>query len=191
MIRTESISVSRPGVRALAVLLLSVSGCIDSEVTEIVAERVDKSDAWTITYTFDGLFSDSEDPEVQQRDFLDIVKSWKGDLDVDSEVRDLGLSKGGRLVGHMKARVKVEDLFHDGGWVIDSLGYHIPVEPPDSIVHTNGTVELRGKARIVTWSPQARRLELKVMKAGGTYLPRRSNLIPYYQACIESTSVSK
>ena len=190
MIRMESLSVSRPLVQVLAVLLLALSGCIDSEVTEIVAERVDKSDAWTITYTFDGLFSDSEDPAVQQRDFLDIVKSWKGDLDVDSEVRNLGLSKG-RLVGHMKARVKAEDLFHDSGWVIDSLGYHVPVEPPDSIVHTNGTVELRGKGRVVTWSPRARRLELKVMKAVGTHLPQRGNLVPYYQAYIESTSISK
>ena len=102
MNRMGFLSLPRPGLRALAVLLLSVSGCVSPEVTEIVAERVDKSSAWTLTYTFDGLFSDSDDPEVQRRDFLDVVHSWKEAPDVDPRVetvidRKVWVSKEGRL----------------------------------------------------------------------------------------------
>jgi hypothetical protein len=194
MSRIRRARVPRPGLHALAVLLLSISGCIQSETTEIVAERVDKPDGWTITYTFDGLYSDSEDERIQQTDFSDIVKAWKGNADVDPDKhtmidRSVWLSKDGRLMGRMKTRVrKAQDLFDTSEWIIDSLGYHLPVDGPDTIVASNGAIEHRGSRVIVTWPPRSRRFELKTKT---TSTSPRGDLVPYYQAYVESTSTSK
>jgi hypothetical protein len=194
MNRMGFLSLPRPGLRALAVLLLSVSGCVSPEGTEIVAERVDKSSAWTLTYTFDGLFSDSDDPEVQRRDFLDVVHSWKEAPDVDPRVetvidRKVWVSKEGRLMGLMKMRVRrPEDLFETSEWIVDSLGYHLHVPDPNTVVQTNGRIEHREGTIFVTWPPRARRL---AVKAKTTSTSPRGNLVPYYQAYVESTAVSK
>ena len=194
MNRMRFLSLPRPGLRALAVLLLSVSGCVSPEATEIVAERVEKSSAWTLTYTFDGLFSDSDDPEVQRRDFLDIVHSWKEEPDVDPKIetvidRKVWVSKEGRLMGLMKVRVRrAEDLFDTSEWIVDSLGYHLHVPEPDTVAQTNGRSEHREGEIFVTWPPRAKRLELKTRTTSSR---PRGNLVPYYQAYIESTSVSK
>ena len=194
MNRMRSIRAPRAGLWILAGLLLSVSGCLQCETSETVLEPVGKSGAWAMTMSADGISSGDTTNAAMREDFGELVRIWEGKAKEVAPAghriieRKVWLSNG-RLMGYMKTRVdRVEDLFDTTEWEIDSLGYHFHVDDPDTVMQTNGKVEHREFGDLwVTWPPPTRRLELKT----ASLITKRGNLVPYYQAYIESTKASK
>ena len=148
------------------ILPFFVSGCLVSETTQFTVTINDDGKSGTIVTVMRNVQSDESDPERQERDFEEVLRSWKGDDYLLERMHDglyvkerkLGLEQDSLVWQETAIFSELTDVFkHD----LRNDTLRFAVGEGQSIVATNGTVVRANDSTIVYWAlPGARELSL-------------------------------